>query len=730
MKTLLSAFSRALPAAALLLLGAVAPALAQSPQDAALDRVYLEAEELLSDPQAGTYTARGGVRLRSGNRILHADELVYNTATERVIARGSVEIHERGAPAQFADEIELDDTMQEGVARGFSTLLENNGRAASAAALRRPDGTIEFTSAYYTACDLCEDGSSEPTWRLRAARVVRDSQSEMIYYRNVSLEILGQPILYSPVFAHPDPSVGRKSGLLLPSLDLSNRLGFSYQQPYFWAVGPSQDLIIAPRVMTKVRPLLELDWTRRFYSGRIDAQTSFTYERRFDRDGPFGEPELRGHLFTRGEFEITPEWRWGFGTQAITGGDLFLRRYGYQEHPDRFQSFFPSARRTLVNQAYSTGRSSWYYADVSAMNFNRLSETFDDDRLPIVAPFVRANAKLPVPEWAGVAEVNFNAVSLTRKIGEDYARASLGAEWDRPFIAPGGIRIQPFSMGRLDSFSFTETVQGATERTSFTRAVGAAGADVSWPFVRPGQTTNLVVAPRVFAMAATGIDDDEVPLLAESDVIDLDRSILFSRNRTAGFDLWEDGARVDAGLSLAARPAARGGLDIELFGGRSFRLDGDRRLPQGSGLNRDESDWVGELQVNFGDLRTSARTRLDGDTGRINRLDLTAAISSWRLDLSADYTVIKDQFARRPFEEIRSRGEFAITERWSATYRGRYDIEANNMRQIQAGLRYRDECTDFRIFYERENLNIGDLGPRESIKFELVLFTLGGIEAQ
>jgi LPS-assembly protein len=68
-----------------------------------------------------------------------------------------------------------------------------------------------------------------------------------------------------------------------------------------------------------------------------------------------------------------------------------------------------------------------------------------------------------------------------------------------------------------------------------------------------------------------------------------------------------------------------------------------------------------------------------------------------------------------------------FTRNWSGFYDERYDIRREESRTKAAGLEYRDDCTLFRVFWERENFQIGDLGPSESVKFEFVLFTLGGV---
>ena len=701
------------------------------------DPVYLEADTLIEDREGGTYIARGSVRLASGTRIILADELIYDPEGGRITARGNVEVFEGNAAPQTADELILDSELEEGVAYGFATLLENNGKAAAAAALRRPGGRVELRDAYYTSCDLCEEEGHEPTWRLRAREVVRDTENDMIRYRDMRLEVEGVPVLYAPYFAHADPAAERQSGFLLPSVDISNRLGLTYQQPYFWALSDYQDLVIAPQLMTSANPLLEVEYRHRFYSGVLNVETSLTYEQEYRDPDPTdniergdwtGENEFRGHIFADGRFQLNPNFSAGFGVQAVYD-PLYLRRYSYEEAPEETSALFEFSQRTLINQAYVTGRGERYYTDISTVAFKRLDEDFDNDTFPVVAPLVRFEGELPIPDALGDVDVRFNTVNLTRELGDDYTRASLGFDWTRPAILPGGLRAEAFATARVDAFHFTETDRDGAEldESTFTRALGAGGAEVSWPFLRPGRLLDVIVAPRVFAVAASGLDASQTVPLTDSGVFDLDRSNLFRANRTGGFDVWEDGARTDVGLSTVFESHTLLEPRLEVFAGRSYRLDGDPRLTESSGVFEDESDWVAEIQADTLVANFAARTRIDTETGDLNRLDINAGLDIWRVAFDATYTDIADAAAPSGFEELQAAVAFDVTDNWSLIYEVQRDIELQETRRTQAGIRYQDECTDLRIYWERENLKIADLGPSEAIKFEVVLFTLGGV---
>ncbi|MEQ8435805.1 MAG: LPS assembly protein LptD [Oceanicaulis sp.] len=688
------------------------------------DQVYLEADVLEQRNGEGVYIARGSVRMVSGERIIEANEIHYNTTTGRVTARGDVRIYEGDQPAQFADEVLLDDAMSEGVAYGFATLLENNGRAAAASALRRPDGSVEMADAYYTACELCEDGGA-PTWRLRADRVVRDLDGDMIYYRDVRLEVAGVPVIYSPVFAHADPSAERKSGFLLPRVDISNRLGLSYQQPYLFVISPSQDLVVAPRVMSEVAPLLELDYRKRFYSGTIDVETSLTYEQEFDKDGFFGPEQLRGHIFAEGLFAMSPEWRWGFRAQAASE-DLYLRRYDYNEETDESSGLFQfRGARQLISQLFVAGKGDFYYTDVSVAAFDSLFDGFDDDRLPYVTPYWRFAADGELPFSLGDFDIFANAVNLRRELGDDYTRVSVGADWSRPIIAPGGIRIEPFAVGRADAFSQTT---GAQTR-NFMRVRGAAGVDASYPFVRPGERFDVIVSPRSALVASNGGDPEERPLVQDAVSFDFSRSFLFNPVRSPGFDVFEDGVRVDAGFEVEFDDR-REVYGLDAFIGRSYRLaGGDERFGPASGIFEDESDWVADVEFNIGWFEAGVGTRLDSADFDINRIEAEVGFEVWRVEAEVNYLQLSDEASPIMTQELEWQTRLDLTREITAFYDGTYDLTLDEDRAQSAGFMYRDDCTQLRVYWERENINVGvgDLGPSSSVKFEIVLFTLGGV---
>ena len=65
------------------------------------------------------------------------------------------------------------------------------------------------------------------------------------------LKYMNLPIFYFPKFFHPDPTVERQSGFLIPKINNSNLLGTSVSLPYFHVISESKDLTLNPIYFSK-----------------------------------------------------------------------------------------------------------------------------------------------------------------------------------------------------------------------------------------------------------------------------------------------------------------------------------------------------------------------------------------------------------------------------------------------------------------------------------------------
>ena len=291
---------------------------------------YLEANEVTEDQLHHTVVATGDVEARYQGRVVRAQRIDYDSDTGIVTASGGVTMINTDGTVEFSDSVELDRQMSAGVAAGFSSRLQQNVTIAAAHVVRKSPTYTELNEAIFTPCQLCAK-QKHPTWSIRARKVIEDKKKQTIYFRDAVVQVRGLPVFYFPVLEAPDPSSKRKSGLLIPSVGSSSIRGFSWEQPYYQVISPSEDLVVAPQINSKVNPFLNVDWRRRFYSGAIDIRAGYTYEENFDSHGDkLGDPTSRSYILGKGLFQIDNNWDWGF-TAERASDPLIFDRYGVSD---------------------------------------------------------------------------------------------------------------------------------------------------------------------------------------------------------------------------------------------------------------------------------------------------------------------------------------------------------------------------------------------------------------
>ncbi len=685
------------------------------------EMVQLEADELIDDQTAGTITAIGDVQVRYQGRTMRANRLIYNLESGLIRAEGNVEIVAADGSATFAEAVEADEAMNVAVASELRARLGAAGTLAARAALRHGPGESELRRVIYTSCPICENGDRPPTWSLRARRAVQDQESRTISYQGATLEVVGVPLLYLPYFAHPDPSVGRASGFLPPDIGRNRRLGTYYDQPYYWAISPSQDATVSLRAHSQVSPLFGVEYRKRFFSGELYVDTTFTNEQEFDSDGElFGDETVRSSLFASGRFDINNYWQWGFGAERISD-DLYLRRYDLRGPGERRGPFIGQDLR-LISQLYAIGQNSNSYASISTVSFQGLREDDSQDLLPVILPLAEYERVLTDPVFDGQVRFSVNTATLQRSIGADTSRLSAGVTWRRDALFGPGIVFSPFAQIRGDVFH-VET--SPDEFETFGRGLGLAGAEVSWPFMRPGETFDLIVEPVAMAAIATDETPDARIINEDSLAWELDDTSLFRGNAAPNYDLWEPGSRVSLGVRATAR--ARTGQSASVLFGRRWR---DEVAPGFTVLNNLEgraSDWVGAVQADLGrNFATEAKFRLEDESLELQRLDLGVRGAIGRFSAAARYFSIDQTLAPgAPNEELNGTIGVDLARGWRLQAGLTRDLDSDiNLRQELRAI-YEDDCTFLEISYTRSETLDRSLGPDEGLQIRIGLRSLG-----
>ena len=147
------------------------------------------------------------------------------------------------------------------------------------------------TKGVFTTCkktDTC------PPWTMQAGEVKHDKIKKTINYKNAWLKIYDTPVIYFPRFFHPDPTVKRQSGFLIPRLTNTNTLGSAIEIPYFNVLADNKDLTFKPRLYGDRSVILQSEY-------RLEKEkSSHIFDFSFFNDGSenlFDSKKRKNHFF-------------------------------------------------------------------------------------------------------------------------------------------------------------------------------------------------------------------------------------------------------------------------------------------------------------------------------------------------------------------------------------------------------------------------------------------------
>lgn len=679
----------------------------QKPQE-----VLIRADKMSYDTTTNVVSAEGNVEVTYGSRTLLADKLSYNQESRIVIAEGNATLREANGTTLSGNRIEVTDDMRDGIIESLNVVIAGRGRLAAAKATRSDGSVMTLEKAVYTTCKACkEDPEKAPTWQIKAFRIVYNQEKARVEYEDAFFELFGVPVIYMPYFSHSDPEAPRQSGFLVPGVGHSSDIGYFLEVPYYFALDPSYDLVVAPMYTENDGPLLKSEWRQRTESGSYNFQVSGRYGKsRNDSGLEVGDDTLQGHVFGEGKFQIDDVWRWGYNAE-LTSNDTYLKRYDI------------SSLDRLENNVYLEGINGRSYSAVNAWYFQGLRETDDPGTTPLVLPLAEIEYVPDETVLGGRFTLLGNALYLHRTEGQDTARVSATASWKLPITTDGGHLITLFANVRGDAYYVTDSTPGADAET-ITRGLTWGGFEWRYPLVRTDWGWKQVIEPIVQVIGAPyGGNPAEIPN-EDSGAFEFDETNLFSFNKFPGLDRWETGPRVNAGFRAAAY------FDegfVEAIIGESFRLHEDDAFTEESGLRGQQSDYVGRLTLQpTSAVRLVHRFRIDQQDYSFERNEVYAEASDPEdYLLRVGYVLLEpDPVLPEQREEVNLLGSFRTVDNIWLKGSGRRDLAGDQMIESKFGVYYEDDCAEFGVDFRRRFTRDRDIEPASSLLFT---FRLKGV---
>lgn len=562
----------------------------------------LQGDQLVYDTAGNRVIARGNVEIFYNDNILTADEVIYDQNAGTLTAIGNVTLKEPQGNIIRADRYTLTDDFRDGFVQSLSVVSKDDTRISAERAIRRDGNVTEFRNGRFTPCK--SEGTTPPLWCISAARIIHDQEAATIAYQDAYFEIFGQPVLYLPYFQHADPTVKRKSGFLTPEFGQSSNLGFITGIPYYFALDPSYDFTFNPLYLSEQGVLWQGEWRHRLANGQYTVKLAAIDQNADDLPGTLAQSEnvdgWRGSLQTRGLFSLSSWWKFGW--------DITL------ESDDEFRRFYKLDNILLtdrVNQVFLVGQSDRNYFAARLYHFGGLLLEDTNQTESFTHPIIDYNYVFADPVLGGELKWDTNFLSFTRRDGaaeivggvpsrlsdQNINRFTTELKWRRRFTDAVGITYTPFANLRGDLYQFDNftdpesvvtdplgcsdgnpatpcvTTANAIGSDTTARGIAAGGVTIAYPWIANGPDASHIIEPigqiitRQASVTQRTLPDEDARSLV------FDDTNLFEVTKFSGYDRTEMGTRANVGMQYTFQ--SNNGGYARFLAGQSFHLSGD-----------------------------------------------------------------------------------------------------------------------------------------------------------
>ena len=204
----------------------------------------ISADNVAYDAATTTYHATGRVVIEKQTTRLVADRVAFNHKAMTAVAEGHV-VLTVDEDVLTGQRLELDIEQETGVVTGGSLFLEQNHFYIRGQRIEKTGKeTYRVEKGSVTTCD-----GDRPDWIItsRKLKVTVEGYGSATH---AVLRARDLPLLYVPYIVFPAKSK-RQTGLLVPEVGYSDRKGFTWNQPLFWAINDSSDATLYAHYMEK-----------------------------------------------------------------------------------------------------------------------------------------------------------------------------------------------------------------------------------------------------------------------------------------------------------------------------------------------------------------------------------------------------------------------------------------------------------------------------------------------
>ena len=660
-----------------------------------------------------------------GNNIV-VDMFNYLTLKNMFFSKGEIEVTDKRNNKYLFSEIYIDEKNKKIVGsdikaffneEGFKADKRNEPRFYANSATIAEDNTI-FEKGVFTSCQNRE-GKKCPPWAIRAKKIEHNSAKKTIYYKDAVMKIYDFPVFYFPKFFHPDPTVKRQSGFLVPKFSDSSMVGFGSTVPYFWAISKDRDMTITPKLYANENVLIMNEYRQAFNNAYLIVDTSYTQGYKENTNTKL--PGSRSHFFSKFTMNFAEDKDY-FNDLEINiqrvSNPTYLEVHELQtELVDYEQNILTtSLNYEFQDEVNYFGLNASVYEDVKKTDRTRYEyiipnasferNIFSDEKLGLVNLFSNANIR------------NVGVDQTTKIWVNDFNWAS------KPFSNFRGVQSELEGLVKVVNYE-ADAERYKTDGLN-SEISSAISYNSSLPLIKKNNKKNSInfLTPKMSLRLAPGhmrnIQDDDLKL---------SYSNLFSLNKNSQGDVIEKGTSIALGVELSNNDLVDevpGEKNYSLSIGQVYNVEENNDIPLRSSLHQKSSDLVGKGYFKFNEnFRVTSEFSFDHNFNDVNYNDLGANLILGNASFNLKYLEENNHIGSTNY--IRSDVKIEIDDSNELNFDFRRNLETESTEFYSLAYDYLNDCLRAGVVFRRKFYEDRDIEHADSLMFKISLVPLGDV---
>jgi LPS-assembly protein len=633
------------------------------------DSVHVSADSATLEEEKGLSTFEGYVVVQRADQILVTDTAIYNRKTDILAAKKGLTLWDKRF-AISGTKVELRPKQQGEMTNAHYWLLNRRARGYAKKIDKRSKNIAYFEQTTYTTC-----APGNEVWNLKAGKITLDDAKSRGTARNVTINIFGIPIFYTPYLSFP-LSDERQSGLLMPQFGVSDEAGTEFSIPYYFNLAPNYDATLTPRIMSRRGLLLKTDF--RYLTQSASGKLKLEYL-------PYDRSKRESRTSASFQHNGTISTRWATDIN-----------FNYVSDQRYFEELGNSLR--IASITHLERRGDLYYYGNGWMGLGRLQsfQTLDTNlssdpyqRLPqllfkTVLP--QQNRRLNTALQGEFVRFDRN----TEQVGAIGNRIDLKSSFSFPLRSFGSFIIPKLSLLYTD---YNLSNVGVNEKTRHKRSLFRFSTDSGLFLERQVNWwgTNFVqtLEPRVYYRYTPYKDQSDIPIF-DTGRYDLSFLQLFRENSFSGADRIDDGHQIAFGMTSRLLGSNSGIEHLRFSLGGIYYLRDRRVILPGEEIGTtNTSNFIGELASEIAkNWRISGTLRWNPETQNTEQTVMRIRYRS----SSQNLFNLSYRFREDSIEQIDTSIHWALGKRWNVLGRWNFSLPDNKTLETFTGLEYSSCC--------------------------------------